>query len=209
MLNRTALLGAVMLTLAACGTPAVVSELPPTRVNPTRVPVVVSGGAAAAAQPTAVAVQPTATLVQPTATTAAEQPAVQPTATRRQFATATPNVTAVPGNAAAGEVLFAQGVAGNADIPACSTCHNLVDDGTVKVGANMTGIANRAGSRVQGKDAYTYLHESIVNPNAFLVPNEGGKVYSAGGISLMYQEYGTKLTEGQVDDLVAYLLTLR
>jgi cytochrome c553 len=211
---RKALPGAVlltmMLTLAACGTPAVISELPPTLPNPPRVAVYSEAASAAdAGQPTAVAVQPTATRVPLTETPAPAQPVVQATPTRRQFATATPNVTALPGNAAAGEVLFAQGVAGNPEIPACSTCHNLVDDGTVKLGAVMTGIATRAQSRVPGQDAYTYLKTSIIAPNSFLVPNEPNKVYSAGGVSLMFQDYAAKLTESQIEDLVAYLMTLK
>ncbi len=54
-----------------------------------------------------------------------------------------------------------------------------------------------------------YLHTSIIKPNAFVVPNEDQKAYSVGGQSLMYQNFAKDLTPEQIDDIVAYLLTLK
>jgi nitric oxide reductase subunit C len=67
----------------------------------------------------------------------------------------------------------------------------------------------RAGSSVAGQDAATYLRYSMLNPNEFLVPNTADHVFSVAGQSLMFQDYAKELTAEQVDDLIAYLLTLR
>jgi nitric oxide reductase subunit C len=56
------------------------------------------------------------------------------------------------------------------------------------------------------KDAAGYLRESIVSPSAHLVP---GTIYSAGGRSFMPDNYDETLTSEQIDQLVAYLVTLR
>jgi cytochrome c2 len=203
--SRIALLGVVMLALAGCGSPAVNVTHEPTRVISTRVPLIVTA-ADGSPVPTSVAIQPTATRTLVPTEAPTQPPAA--TATRRSFATATPNVTAIPGNAQNGEALFTNGT-GDAAIPTCVTCHNVVDDGTIKLGPLMAGIGTRAETRVSGEDAYTYLHQSIVEPNAYLVPNEDNKVYSAAGTSIMFQDYGKLLTPEQIDDLVAYLLSLK
>jgi len=49
--------------------------------------------------------------------------------------------------------------------------------------------------------AEEYLKESIITPNAHVT--EG---FTAG---VMYQNYGKDLTEQEINDLVAYLLTLK
>jgi len=70
----------------------------------------------------------------------------------------------------------------------------------------------RAGERIATVPAlagYTveqYLIESILVPNAYLVPNEGSKVYSTGGISIMQQNYSDRIDAQDLADLVAYLL---
>jgi nitric oxide reductase subunit C len=45
-----------------------------------------------------------------------------------------------------------------------------------------------------------------VSPSAHLVP---GTIYSAGGRSFMPDNYDETLTSEQIDQLVAYLVTLR
>ena len=91
--------------------------------------------------------------------------------------------------AKAGEELFAQTVIGSQ--AGCITCHSL-DAGVVIVGPSMDGVGNK------GED---YLKESILDPDAKLV--EG---FPAG---TMPQVWGDELTSEQVDQLVAYLLTLK
>jgi mono/diheme cytochrome c family protein len=100
------------------------------------------------------------------------------------------------GDAAQGEVLFKQGIGGQAS---CATCHALNDQRIV--GPGMSGIALRAGQRVSGKISEQYLRESILYPNSFVVPE-----YPS---SVMPSNFGQVLTPQQVDNLVAYLLTLK
>lgn len=123
------------------------------------------------------------------------QPAVQPPA------------AAAPGDAAKGQALFSQSVLnGNAG---CSTCHSL-EAGKVLVGPSLAGIASRAGSTVPGESAEQYIHQSIVDTNAFLAKGciaADPTVQCAA--SIMPQDWATKLSEQEINDLVAYLLTLQ
>ena len=82
---------------------------------------------------------------------------------------------------------------------ACETCH-FVDQETMKIGPGLLDISDRAGERVDGQDADTYLHNSIINPNEFIVDT-----FTA---NLMPQTYGEILSEDEVDALVAYLMSL-
>lgn len=106
-----------------------------------------------------------------------------------------------------GKALFSQSVlAGNAG---CITCHSL-EAGKVLVGPTMAGIGTRAASTVPGQTAEEYLRESIANTNAFLAKGcnaNDPQVQCAAGI--MPQDWPQKLSEQQIDDLVAYLLTLK
>ena len=100
--------------------------------------------------------------------------------------------------AKAGEELFAQTVIGSQ--AGCATCHSL-EAGVVIVGPSMAGIGSRAGSTVSGQSAEEYLKDSILHPDSHLV--EG---FPAGTMS---QVWGDELSSEQVDQLVAYLLTLK
>ena len=94
---------------------------------------------------------------------------------------------------------FAQATIGANNAPGCITCHSLEPD-VVIVGPSQAGLATRAETRVPGMSAADYIRQSIVEPNAHIV--EG---FAEG---LMYQNYATDLTEDQINDLVAYTLTL-
>ena len=102
------------------------------------------------------------------------------------------------GNVSNGERLFAQATIGSTNAPGCITCHAL--DGTDGTGPSQHDVGVRAVGRIAGTSAEDYLRESIVDPNAFIV--EG---YEAG---VMHLTYGEDLTETEINDLVAYLLTL-
>jgi sulfur-oxidizing protein SoxX len=103
------------------------------------------------------------------------------------------------GDAANGEALFAQPVIGASNAPGCITCHSLEPD-VVIVGPSQVGVATRAQTRVPGQSAEEYIRASITDPNVFVV--EG---FAEG---MMYQNYGTDLTDREINDLVAYALTL-
>jgi nitric oxide reductase subunit C len=106
---------------------------------------------------------------------------------------------------ALGQVLF------RATPPGCFACHSTVA-GTTLAGPSLAGIASRAGTRVRqadyrgaATDAESYIRESINTPSAYVVP---GAMYSAGGRSFMPDNFHAVLTPKQIDQLVAYLLTL-
>ena len=80
----------------------------------------------------------------------------------------------------------------------CRICHSLTK-GEKIIGPSFYGIADRAGERVPGLTAEEYLHQSIVEPNAFVVPG-----YPSGQ---MIQNFGQILTEEQIQDLIAFLMT--
>lgn len=127
----------------------------------------------------------------PTATPAPEMTsaAAQPTEASAQ--------TALTGDVAAGDALFHQYLEG-ANF-ACSTCHNTATADRL-VGPGLLGIGETAASRVPGEDALTYLHNAIVAPSAFVVETYPDQ--------LMPQNYGDLLTEQQIADLIAYLMSL-
>lgn len=100
----------------------------------------------------------------------------------------------------------------NATPPACAACHSIAPNVNI-VGPSLAGIASTAATRIRGsdyhgqaKDAAGYIRESILEPNAHVLP---GPTYAAGGRSLMPGDYAQTLKPEQVDQIVAYLLTLK
>jgi nitric oxide reductase subunit C len=96
--------------------------------------------------------------------------------------------------------------------PGCFACHSVAP-GVNLVGPSLAGLEATAAARVQsaeyqGKatDAAGYIRESILEPNAYLVP---GATYSSQGQSMMPPGLGQALEPAQVDALVAYLMTLK
>jgi mono/diheme cytochrome c family protein len=89
----------------------------------------------------------------------------------------------------------------NGDTPTCASCHAAAVDEVPMLGLNLSNIGARAERRVEGMSAADYLRESIVFPDAQLM---GG--WQEG---IMYRGYAQDLTEQQIEDLVAYMLTLR
>lgn len=82
---------------------------------------------------------------------------------------------------------------------ACSTCHR-VDSEERLVGPGLMNVGKRAGTRVQGMSVVAYLRQSIVNPNVYVVD---------GYADLMPKNWGRVFSVKQIDDIIAYLLTLR
>lgn len=99
------------------------------------------------------------------------------------------------GDAAAGEKVYNEVAA-----PTCGSCHSL-EPGVNLVGPSLAGIGAEAASRQSGVSAEDYLLKSLTQPDAFVVSG-----YTAG---LMPGTYGTQLSAEQLDDLVAYLLSLK
>jgi nitric oxide reductase subunit C len=107
---------------------------------------------------------------------------------------------------ALGQALF------NATPPGCSACHSI-SPGVNLAGPTLADIASRAAQVLKdpnyhgkAKDAAGYIRESITDPNAYVVP---GPTYSADGRSIMPGNFGKDLTPQQIDQLVAYLASLK
>jgi len=98
----------------------------------------------------------------------------------------------------AGRELFAQTILGTQT--GCKTCHSL-DEGVIIVGPSLAGIGARGGETVPGVSAEEYIRESILDSDVYLV--EG---FPAG---TMPNVWGEQLSDEQIDDLVAYLLSLK
>lgn len=85
---------------------------------------------------------------------------------------------------------------------ACSGCHNLTLDQTADAqgqpGPNMRNLAETAAQRVAGEDVATYVHNSIVNPGAFVVPG-----YING---IMPPNFAEQMSEEEINSLVEWIL---
>jgi nitric oxide reductase subunit C len=100
----------------------------------------------------------------------------------------------------------------NATPPGCAACHSIAP-GVNIVGPTLAAMPATAAARIaspdyrgKARDVAGYIRESILDPNAFVLT---GPTYAASGRSLMPSDYGQTLKPEQVDQIVAYLLTLR
>jgi len=145
----------------------------------------------------------TPTLAQPssgtqTATSAAPQATATAIVTATKAVSAAGGVSAgstfaTTGNPANGQALFT-GVAG------CVACHDTAQGITI-VGPSLKGVGDRAAKRIPGMSATDYIHNHIINPDIFTVPG-----FSPG---IMPKTFKQMLTPSQIDDIVAYLMTLK
>lgn len=154
------------------------------------------------------AIAPTATNTPIPEATATPFPTATPLpATPTPAPTEPPTATAVPptaepaavtvGNADNGKVLFETF---RAEVSfACATCHR-VDSEERLIGPGLLNVANRVEGYGTSETASEYVHHSIVAPNDFVVPD-----YPA---ALMPQTYAQVFTEEEINDLVAYVLSL-
>jgi nitric oxide reductase subunit C len=96
--------------------------------------------------------------------------------------------------------------------PACNACHSIAP-GVNMAGPSLAGVVGRAEKTIaspdykgKAKDAKGYIEESITDPSAHLVP---GPMYSANGTSFMPNTYGKDLKPEQIEQLAAYLASLK
>lgn len=108
---------------------------------------------------------------------------------------------------AMGEALFRRSP------PGCSACHSTAPD-VVLAGPSVAGMAERAAAVVES-EGYTgsattaedYVRESIIEPSAHITAGPG--FFSVNGRSVMQDNFGETLTADEIDQLVAYLMSLR
>lgn len=145
--------------------------------------------ATATTPPTETPAPPTATAIPPT-----EAPTAAPAA----------EVEAASGNVENGQVLFTAPHQTAQGQWACAQCHSVTPDEMRLIGPGLWNVAIRGAEHDPEGDAVAYLHESIVEPNAFIAP--GDPPYPEG---LMPQDFEEVFTEEEINDIVAYLLTLQ
>jgi hypothetical protein len=75
----------------------------------------------------------------------------------------------------------------------------LTEDSGGLPGPPFAGLADRAGSRVDGLSAESYIRNSIVNPSDFI---------AEGYLDVMQSNFGEVLTSDDINNLVAFLMTL-
>lgn len=82
----------------------------------------------------------------------------------------------------------------------CTACHSMEKDMKV-IGPSFYASGQIAATRVAGESAGLYLYNSILHPNQYVVDT-----FLPG---LMPQTYGDQLSEQELADVIAYLLTLQ
>lgn len=106
-----------------------------------------------------------------------------------------PGATLPPPTSLDGAELFSMKALGGS--PGCITCHSLTP-GNVLVGPSLGEVGERAGTRVAGLDAPSYIKQSITSPKAHIVDTFDGPE--------MPENYSEILSDQQIDALVDYLM---
>ncbi len=84
----------------------------------------------------------------------------------------------------------------------CNACHSL--DGAPGVGPSWQGLYASQRTLADGSTVTvdeTYLHESIVNPNA--------KIAEGFGENIMPQNFGERMSEAQIQDMIEFIKSLQ
>ncbi|MDI1260689.1 c-type cytochrome [Aquabacterium sp.] len=96
--------------------------------------------------------------------------------------------------------------------PACVACHSTTPDVNM-AGPSLAGLTARTekllasgGYKGSVKTVEGYIRESITHPSAHVLP---GPMYSASGVSFMPATFAKDLPSAQIDQLVAYLTSLK
>jgi cytochrome c551/c552 len=202
----------IMLLVAACGTIATpqapteeAQEVQPTAQPATLPPTL--AGPTQAVQPTPTPIPPMLppTQVAPTQVsqpTATQVEAAQPTeaATHEDHTSSstepTTDVSAI-GDPANGQVLFNE-IRSEVGF-ACATCHRVDSDQRL-VGPSLMDVSEHAQHHNTGQSVIQYLYTSITDPGAYVVEGYIDR--------LMPRTFSQIFTPEEINDLVAYLLTL-
>lgn len=117
-----------------------------------------------------------------------------------------PASTAPVGHPDNGTALFHSSSIASSGAPGCAACH-AVEPGKTLVGPSLADIERVAARRIRSADykgtaqsSDEYIRESIVQPQAYVVPG-----FAAGTMPNSY----TGLDQQALNDLVSYLMTLK
>jgi len=136
------------------------------------------------------------------------QPTAEELAALQAQAAATPTVTAdqrPPTAAPAATPRPIEGTTAEEIIlnAGCGACHKIGEIGEAhKVGPDLTYIGLTAGERVPGATAAEYIHQSIVEPNAYLAPECPNAPCMP---NIMPQNFSERLSAAQIETLVSFL----
>ena len=176
---------------------------------------ILAAGCARMPVPVETSAQPTrAASIAPTAVSPANQSANAPANPSANvpgaFSKTDPQLapTGIKGDPANGAKLFSQTVG-------CSGCHDVTKNYPGgEVAPNLANIATISESIIKSPDykgkaktVAEYIRESILAPNTYIVP--GDEYHRSDGLSVMVQDFAERLTPQQVEDLVAYVLSLK
>ncbi|KXK19467.1 MAG: cytochrome c class I [Chloroflexi bacterium OLB15] len=113
----------------------------------------------------------------------------------------------VTGDAANGQVVFTtQHTLPDGSSWSCNACHSITPDELRLIGPGLWDVAVRAETRVEGETAVEYIHQSIIDPEALIVPVADGQPDWA---LHMPHGFGDVLSEQEINDVIAYLFTLQ
>lgn len=164
------------------------------------------------------AVLPTATPVPDAATPTAVPPTVAPTATAlppaadravvTETVTSTTTTAAAPVTDAAAAPIDVEAVTAIVTKGTCNACHTIpgIAGAVGIVGPNLSNIGAEASTRIPGYTAEQYLHESLVDPNAFIAPKCPFGSCTPGS---MPNTLVQTLTPEEIQTMINYLLTLQ
>lgn len=156
-----------------------------------------------------VALTPTASPTREATSTPTSEPTTPPlTATQAPTATSAPaasNAAPAVGDlpAAIADLLPSADPAAGQPLTVnkgCTACHAL-EKGARLVGPSWYSVGATAGERVAGQSAEAYLYNSILHPNDYVVPDFLP--------NLMPANYNDLLSEQELAEIIAYLLTLQ
>ena len=91
----------------------------------------------------------------------------------------------------------------------CGACHAIegMEGAVGNIGPDLTNIASVAATRVPGQSAEDYIRESILDPNAYVVPD--CPTGPCGIPTLMPLDISGTMEDAEYEELVEYLLTLQ
>jgi hypothetical protein len=162
--------------------------------------------------PTNTPVPPTATNTPiPTATIAPTDTPMPPTEMPTEEATVVPPTESPADEVAVGDPSRGQSVFQTPHVLpdgsqwACMSCHSVTPDEMMLIGPGLYNVSVRALTYPGVTDPIEYIHDSIVNPQDFIAPHPAGAQWPL----QMPEGWEEALSQQELDDVVAYLLTLQ